>query len=136
MKADNSGIFFYIREIAIREILDGTSKTFFGGEVVESHGLNSSSVWTYAFRHLDSLRATDNPVNTPPGEGVILHATQSSGDRYDANGAFGGQHPGGANFVYADGHVDFVSENIDLETYQALGSRASQEIDDVYRSAY
>jgi prepilin-type N-terminal cleavage/methylation domain-containing protein/prepilin-type processing-associated H-X9-DG protein len=135
VKADNSGIFFYIKQIAIREIIDGTSKTLFGGEVVEGHGLNSSNVWTYGFRHLDSLRATDNPVNTAPGDGVIHHATGSSGDRYDANAAFASQHPSGANFVYADGHVDFVSENIDLETYQALGSRASQEINDEYRTS-
>ena len=81
------------------------------------------------------MRTTDNPVNTPPGEPLFHHATQSSGDRYDANGAFASQHPNGANFVYADGHVEFVSENIDLETYQALGSRASEEINDKYANA-
>jgi len=135
VKADNSGIFFYIREIAVREIIDGTSKTLFGGEVVESEGLDSSNVWTHGFRHLDGMRTTDNPLNSPPGEPPppLSHRDRvGATEIYKANGAFASRHPGGASFVYADGHVDFVSENIDLATYQALGSRASQEIDDIY----
>ena len=132
VKVDNSGIFFYIREIAIREIEDGTSNTFFGGEVVESQGLDSSNIWSRAERHLDGMRTTDNPVNTAPGEGVIHKKRVSKEGAYKANGAFASRHPGGANFVFADGHVGFISENIDLETYQAYGSRASEEINDVY----
>ncbi len=133
VKTDNSGIFFYIKKVAIRQIEDGTSKTLFGGEVLESQNPNSSNIWTYAFRHVDGLRATDNPINTLPGEGVIHAWTNASGDRFKANASFASFHPGGANLVFADGHVDFVSENMDLETYQALGSRASQEISDEYR---
>lgn len=135
VKTDNSGIFFYIRKIAMREIEDGTSKTLFGGEVLESHGANSSNIWTYAFRHVDGLRATDNPINTLPGEGVIHAWVNSNGDKFKGNASFAAFHPGGANLVFADGHVDFVSENMDLETYQALGSRASEEISDKYRPA-
>ncbi|MGD9632433.1 MAG: DUF1559 domain-containing protein [Pirellulales bacterium] len=136
VKTDNSGIFFYIREVAIRQIEDGTGKTLFGGEVLESQNPNGSNIWSYAFRHVDGLRATDNPINTPSGEGVIHAWTNASGDRFKANASFSSFHPGGANLVFADGHVDFVSENMDLETYQALGSRASQEISDKYRPEY
>lgn len=132
VKTKNSGIFFYIREIAVREIVDGTSKTLFGGEVVESHSLDSSNIWTRAERHLDGMRTTDNPLNTPPGEPLWHYKRVGATDAYHANGAFASMHPSGANFLYADGHVDFVSENIDLETYQALGSRASQEVNDEY----
>ncbi|MFN0196346.1 MAG: H-X9-DG-CTERM domain-containing protein, partial [Planctomycetaceae bacterium] len=31
-------------------------------------------------------------------------------------------HVGGAHFVLADGHVRFVSENIDKGVYQAVGT--------------
>ena len=100
VKADNSGIFFYIREIEMREIEDGTSNTLFGGEVLDSHTIDSSNIWSRAERLLDSLRSTDNPVNTPA-----------------------------ANFLFADGRVEFISDDIDLPTYQAMGTRASQELD-------
>lgn len=43
---------------------------------------------------------------------------------------FSSRHPGGANFLWGDGHVSFVSENIDLHLYhvssrlrQSAGSR-------------
>lgn len=132
VKTDNSGIFFYIREIAIREIEDGTSNTFFGGEVVDSHGLDSSNIWSRSERHLDGMRTTDNPVNTPPGLGKTHRKRVDPSGPYFANGGFASRHPRGANFVYADGHVEFVSEDIDLDSYIALGTRASEEVNDPY----
>lgn len=39
-------------------------------------------------------------------------------------------HPGGANFVYGDGSVHFVSEDLDLITFAALHSRAGEEVVD------
>jgi prepilin-type processing-associated H-X9-DG protein len=42
--------------------------------------------------------------------------------------SFGSYHPGGAYFVFGDGAVKFLSENIDLNTYRALGSRAKSEM--------
>jgi prepilin-type processing-associated H-X9-DG protein len=38
-------------------------------------------------------------------------------------------HPGGANALYGDGHVDFVSEAIDREVWRELGSRSSLFLD-------
>jgi prepilin-type N-terminal cleavage/methylation domain-containing protein/prepilin-type processing-associated H-X9-DG protein len=36
---------------------------------------------------------------------------------------FGSFHSGGANFVYGDGSVHFLNDEIDIDTYLALGSR-------------
>lgn len=137
VKADNSGLFFYIREIEIREIEDGMSHTLFGGEVLDSHTIDSSNIWSRAERHLDGMRTTDNPVNTPAGpefaDFTIHHRKREPPNRpYFATGAFGSQHSRGANFVFADGHVEFISEDIDLDAYIAHGSRSSQEINDEY----
>ncbi|MEM9701583.1 MAG: DUF1559 domain-containing protein [Planctomycetota bacterium] len=42
--------------------------------------------------------------------------------------AFGSGHPGGANFAMGDGSVQFLSETIDLATFQFLSTRAGGEV--------
>jgi prepilin-type N-terminal cleavage/methylation domain-containing protein/prepilin-type processing-associated H-X9-DG protein len=37
-------------------------------------------------------------------------------------------HPGGANFLFADGHVQFLKSTINIRTYWALGTRADGEV--------
>ena len=37
-------------------------------------------------------------------------------------------HPGGANCLYADGHVRFIRDTIDAEAWRAMGSMAGGEI--------
>jgi len=36
-------------------------------------------------------------------------------------------HPGGVQFAFADGHVDFLSESIEQSTLEALTTRAGGE---------
>ena len=37
-------------------------------------------------------------------------------------------HPGGGNFLFADGHVQFVRESVPLATFAALCTRAAGEV--------
>jgi prepilin-type N-terminal cleavage/methylation domain-containing protein/prepilin-type processing-associated H-X9-DG protein len=112
-KYENDGIFLYVVTRQLRQIRDGLSATLMVGEVLLSDTWESSNTWSYALVHADSLRTTRNPLNTPPGRGIILQRQ---------NGAFASNHPGGANFCLADGHVDFISDAIDLETYRAMST--------------
>ena len=117
-KYENNGPFLYVTQRGHASIRDGHSNTLFVGEVLRPDVWESSNVWTYAIANADSLRTTTNPLNTPPGDGITIERR---------NGAFGSSHPGGGNFVYGDGHVEFMSDSIELDLYQSLSTIAEGE---------
>ena len=45
----------------------------------------------------------------------------------DRSCAFGSGHPGGANFAFADGRVQFLRNSTSLKVLQALSTRAGGE---------
>ena len=118
-KYKNDGLFLYKTQRKISEVLDGLSNTFVAGEVVRPDLHESSNVWSYAIANADCLRTTTNPINTLPGDGIVVELR---------NGAFGSNHPGGANFVFGDGRVEFVHESIDLDLYRALSTVSGGEV--------
>jgi prepilin-type processing-associated H-X9-DG protein len=123
MKYENTGVFFYHFMLKASDVTDGTSHTLFAGEVLASDTLPSLNFWHRASRELCTLRSTSNPLNTPPGEGWTF---VSSGQKI--NGAFGSRHAGGANFVFGDGRVQFIEENIALGVYKAMSTRDGGEV--------
>ncbi len=118
-KYKNDGAFVYKTPRNHSDILDGHSNTFFVGEVVRPDLHESSNVWSYAIANADCLRTTTNRLNTQPGAGIVVELR---------NGAFASSHPGGANFVYGDGHVDFIDDEIDINAYRALSTVAGGEV--------
>jgi prepilin-type processing-associated H-X9-DG protein len=59
-----------------------------------------------------------------PGEPTTLGSTSTP----DVNAAFASHHPGGAHFVFGDGHVALLTENMGLPTYQALSTREDKDL--------
>lgn len=45
-----------------------------------------------------------------------------------AEEAAGSWHTGGAQFLMGDGSIHFLSENMDMATYQAISTRAEGEV--------
>jgi prepilin-type N-terminal cleavage/methylation domain-containing protein/prepilin-type processing-associated H-X9-DG protein len=117
----NTGMALYVTKIKRKQITDGTTKTLLIGEVQDV--TQPPNRYWFANRHVDSMRSTDNPINTPWGSGVCLPASRGG-----ANGAFGSPHAGGAMFAMVDGSVRFLEESIDLATYRLLGQRASSQV--------
>lgn len=64
-----------------------------------------------------SARSTKFPINS---------VLDPIGGQYDQV-PFGSEHPGGAQFVWADGHVSFIEESIGTDLYQAYGSIAQAD---------
>lgn len=123
-KHHNTGPHLYWNTVDIAQIEDGTSNTLSVGEVIDSHTRDSSNIWTYVLRYADCFRVTDVAVNTPPG----IEAKVVGENPANVNGAFQSRHAGGAMFVYCDGHVDFIDESIDLETYRDLSTIAGNRL--------
>jgi prepilin-type processing-associated H-X9-DG protein len=61
---------------------------------------------------------------------VLGHAGERHGPgdpRSDAN-QFYSRHSGGVHFLFADGHVSFLSSSLDYNVYLALATRAGNEV--------
>ncbi len=114
-KLNNSGMFLYKNVVKAKNIKDGLSKTLACGETRLSHTRDCHNTWSHFRRFTDSTRVTESPVNTECGFPGIQNIQGEF-----LNGAYGSEHTGGGNFVYADGHVDFVPDEIDLELYQNI----------------
>ena len=130
-----SGLFARVNWAAsIREITDGTSKTIAMGEVLPDcnyelirFGWWDSQIWyvgTSVPINYDSCHATDPPYPKKQDCSTFFNWNTSAG--------FKSRHPGGANFVMADGSVPFINDNIDYHNFQRLGDRRDGEAVDPY----
>jgi len=123
------------------EVTDGLSKTIAFGEVriaCNHHYTDLGWYRTHAwFNH------TSVPINFPTcvGEGLgndggyggvsrnndpaVINC--NSWNNWTTSTGFKSRHPGGAQFVMADGAVRFIDENIDFRNYNRLGDRRDGE---------
>lgn len=126
VKYGNDGLFLYVIQRKAKQVEDGLSNTLMLGEVKLADTQESSNTWTYTLANADCLRSTANPLNTQPGAGHV--------DLGRRNGAFGSQHPAGAVFAFADGHVDFLADDIEFRLYQDLSTIAVGSADAEYET--
>jgi prepilin-type processing-associated H-X9-DG protein len=125
VKHHNTGMHLYWTHVKLKKITDGTSKTISVGEIIDGHTRDSSNIWTMTLRFADCQRVTEVTLNTPPD----VDAKVAGDNPGNFNGAFASNHPGGAHFLFGDGHVEFISDNIDLDTYQNLSTIAGLPLD-------
>lgn len=115
----SDGVFFHNSRIKMRDMVDGTSTTLMVGErttFVEADGTRFYGTWTGALPEVEEAAARVM--------GKAEHPPNENGHPED----FGSAHEGGAHFVLGDGHVQFISENIDEGLFQALATRQGGEV--------
>jgi prepilin-type N-terminal cleavage/methylation domain-containing protein/prepilin-type processing-associated H-X9-DG protein len=144
-KALLRGLFFRqgLVPFTVADVPDGLSNTLMIGEALPSEDayIRRSGDFAYlggnwAFANGgNNLNTTIIPINykiTPntychlDDEGFIPNPKGDparSTDNWTVIFGFKSRHPGGTNFVFADGSVHFIQENIDMRTYQLLGCR-------------
>ncbi len=133
-----NGLFGKASRIRMADITDGTSQTFAVGERdARSRGQGAFGELGDPFRHAAVwVRAMPRPGSITPttqhGRSTTGICTDLPGSTRVLNGsssrAFGSAHQGGAHFLFADGSLRFISENIHLITYGRLAHRSDGEV--------
>lgn len=100
-----------VTSISLKDVLDGSSQTIAAGERnAEGCCLGGVFAWNapifFTGQKVNSSTRTSNPVN------------------YTRNCGGSSHHPGGAHFLFVDGNVRFLGNDIDFRTYCYLGDKA------------
>ncbi len=120
-----SGTFWrhtHLAPVKLKSFTDGLSNTTIVGEVLFE--FSSFKYWalsngTFASTHAP-LNFTAAPGDPPEISDPWLGWRNNTG--------FRSRHPGGAHFLWGDGHIAFFSEAIDEVVYRGLSTRAGEEI--------
>lgn len=128
----------YGRPVELAEILDGTSSTLMFAEVIQGKkdDLRGFTWWGGASGFVTFLAPNSNSPDVVTGgicrslqDGNPPCVTASTRTRPRMMGARSLHAGGGVQVAFCDGHVDFVSNTIDYESWQALGTAAGAETD-------
>jgi prepilin-type N-terminal cleavage/methylation domain-containing protein len=118
-QSGQDGVGFLNSRICIADITDGTSNTFLFLE--EGHYANRS--WIFWGDGSNEFIWVHHP-----SQGYVCWDNNPPNTANNNNRAPHSLHPGGIQAVMCDGHLVWVSESIDLPVYEALFTRAGNEV--------
>ncbi|TWT36426.1 hypothetical protein KOR34_13310 [Posidoniimonas corsicana] len=116
---------YYKGGVKMRQVTDGTSKTFLVGEASPLD--NNSAAWSSD----GDWAITGIELNWNYQESGFCTGTNGTGGRdcWPRIRGFRSFHPGGVNFAMVDGSVSFITNNIDHLNYRAMSTREGGEIE-------
>ena len=132
-----NGMFYYLSKTRFADIIDGTSNTVMGSEVLVVRETSGQRDWRgryYRADHLSSLFSTFQPPNTTladkmrtceAGNPIYAPCTASTNPQVIYARS---RHPGGAQSLLGDGSVRFITESINTQVWRDLGTRAGGEV--------
>ncbi len=145
----NLGVFILNTALTYPQLRDGASQTLFLGEkLTTADDLGWMSGTRAILRNmgtpLNAMLAVrhNRPALVAPGNRPSRQAASTVAAGPEpivdglpvgplAVGGFASDHPGGANFASGDGSIRFISESINMKTYQLLGNRQDEQLLDL-----
>jgi prepilin-type N-terminal cleavage/methylation domain-containing protein/prepilin-type processing-associated H-X9-DG protein len=139
----NNGIFFSASQVKISDITDGTSNTLLIGERNNLEPLwpAFSKGWdTTPFAYENGIWGWNGPLAVTSVPINYLLPADAANNPYSSGSAvannyynnrvdcFGSSHTGGANFVFCDGSVHFLTTGINTITFNNLGARNDGQV--------
>ncbi len=131
----NNGVFYRNSRIGLRDITDGSSATLLGGERSQNV---ANGTWVGMIPFGQACNNPRWPVQDCEASNVlVLGHTGPSPDEmwidtpnYAKAGAddFHSLHPGGCNFLFADGSIRFIKQTINPQVFSYLSTRAGGEV--------
>jgi prepilin-type N-terminal cleavage/methylation domain-containing protein/prepilin-type processing-associated H-X9-DG protein len=119
-------------QIGLRDISDGTSNTIAVGETLPDCSDHTAGWWLYNAHgntHASTaVKMSDFTTCDRKSPAQIVFPTCTAKSNWNIGHGFRSRHVGGAQFLFADGSVHFLSANINHPTYQYLGGRADGNV--------
>ena len=140
---DQDGIIFACSEVGFGQISDGSSNTILVSECRTDNDFvkdgEKLDCWYIGSPTIDQYNCANEPDRGSGDEfsefvGTTYQTLNARTTAPTLNGnlielAAGSYHAsGGANFVFCDGSVHYLSNDVDLQTYRGLGSRDGGEV--------
>jgi prepilin-type N-terminal cleavage/methylation domain-containing protein/prepilin-type processing-associated H-X9-DG protein len=120
--ASSTGVIRKMRGCSLKDIVDGTSKTFLVGET--GGAADPALPGTPKTERMPGLWfATSNPKQDGPSTTTVVRLTRYKLNQGSYDG-FGSNHARGANFAFCDGSVRFIGDMIDSSAggYQSVAA--------------
>jgi prepilin-type N-terminal cleavage/methylation domain-containing protein/prepilin-type processing-associated H-X9-DG protein len=109
-RCDNTGIFFGDSRVSLKQVADGTSKTFMIGE---RDKFCLAGTWIGVRNPLDGADSWSSVWATAHTWFKLNHPF--TGNHQTCTESFSSPHPGGAFFAFCDGSVTFVKDDVESD---------------------
>lgn len=124
---DRAGLFSRNSQTRFADVTDGLSQTMAGGE--RTNAVYLSVIGSASHYDLETVwpgAIKENPVDDHAHTTLFQAAYLINNPNFDDRDSMS-FHPGGSNYLFADGSAKFIKLSISPTVYQALGSRAGSE---------